>query len=138
MNNAKWWSVRILPESDNDALVDIHSSQYDSTIRKAIIIGFELLHLRCVYSNDVSKITTFTFPNDFWREDRYRLQLLQLQAALQLAQASTPAVERLQLQATLKLVRIPAEDYVINVEEVNVRSTQFLLISACDTRSTEY
>ena len=44
------------------SLVEIHSSPYEDTIRKAIVTGLDLLRLRRTYTSDTA-VTTFAFPN---------------------------------------------------------------------------
>ena len=45
------------------SLVEIHSSPYEDTIRKAIVTGLDLLRLRRTYVSDTTAVTTFAFPN---------------------------------------------------------------------------
>ena len=45
------------------SLVEIHSSPYEDTIRKAIVTGLDLLRLRRTYVSETTTVTTFAFPN---------------------------------------------------------------------------
>ena len=45
------------------SLVEIHSSPYEDTIRKAIVTGLDLLRLRRTYASDSTAVTTFAFAN---------------------------------------------------------------------------
>ena len=44
------------------SLVEIHASPYEDSIRKAIVMGLDLLRLRRTYAIDTTAVTTFAFP----------------------------------------------------------------------------
>ena len=56
-------SVSRVGEITSVSLVEIHSSPYEDTIRKAIVTGLDLLRLRRTHSSDTTALTTFAFPN---------------------------------------------------------------------------
>ena len=54
--------LRLTGDVTAQMIVEIHSSPYEDTIRKSLIVATDLLRLRRMYDDGIKSITAFSFP----------------------------------------------------------------------------